>query len=126
MAVLGSGEIFAKYGISGILNGKDVGYHEAMSDYFKMLQELFERKCRQYSAEGPLANFRKGALLNQGEAEYPQMYVEARNYMSKHVAHVYNNGIDGSGVDESLKDIAVYSMIMLYMREKWLKGEGSE
>lgn len=49
------------------------------------------------------------------------MFDEAKNYQRKHVAHVQNCNISGPKVDESLKDIAVYAVIMLYMRTKYLE-----
>lgn len=35
--------------------------------------------------------------------------------MSKHVAHIYNNDLDGDKVSESLIDIAVYCIIASVM-----------
>ena len=35
--------------------------------------------------------------------------------MSKHVAHIYNNDLDGDKVSESLTDIAVYCIIASIM-----------
>lgn len=35
--------------------------------------------------------------------------------MSKHVAHIYNNDLDGEKVSESLTDIAVYCIIASVM-----------
>lgn len=54
-------------------------------------------------------------MLRYGGDELPFMYEVALNYEGKHVAHVYNNGISGNKVDESLKDIAIYSIIELYL-----------
>ena len=96
---------------------------------FGELAELFKQKNEQYGGRDPLANFRTGALMEKGFDTWPAMFDEAKNYQRKHVAHVQNCNISGpkncniSGpkVDESLKDIAVYAVIMLYMRTKYLE-----
>ena len=85
---------------------------------FYELADLFKAKNKQYATQDPLANFRTSALMNQHNDSYAAMYKEARNACSKHIAHVVNNDIDGNKVDESLKDIAVYMMIMLFMRHE--------
>lgn len=86
---------------------------------FGELAELFKQKNEQYGGRDQLANFRTGALMNRGFDTWPAMYEEAKSYQRKHVAHVQNCNIAGSKVDESLKDIAVYSVIMLYMHGKY-------
>lgn len=86
---------------------------------FEKLAELFKQKNDQYGGRDPLANFRTGALMNKGFDTWPAMFDEAKNYQRKHVAHVQNCNISGPKVDESLMDIAVYSVIMLYMRSKY-------
>ena len=53
------------------------------------------------------------------QADYPAMYEEAKAYARKHIAHVYAHDINGVKVDESLKDIALYSLIELYMVKQW-------
>lgn len=93
-----------------------------VSEKFDELKNLFLQKNQQYANADPLANFRRGALLNTGKCDYAAMYEEAKSYMAKHVVHVYNHGITGNKVDESLKDIAVYCLIMLYMHEKEKAG----
>lgn len=60
-----------------------------------------------------------GAMLSGKQADYPAMYEEAKAYARKHIAHVYAHDIDGVKVDESLKDIALYSLIELYMVKAW-------
>lgn len=88
---------------------------------FGELAELFKQKNEQYGGRDPLANFRTGALMEKGFDTWPAMFDEAKNYQRKHVAHVQNCNISGPKVDESLKDIAVYAVIMLYMRTKYLE-----
>lgn len=83
------------------------------------LKEQFREKHKQYSNSDPLANFRRGAMLNGRGNNYAAMYEEAKAYAAKHIAHVYAHDIDGVKVDESLKDIALYSLIELYMVKTW-------
>lgn len=91
---------------------------------FDDLAELFEKKNAQYGEHDPLANFRTGAKMH-GEADYDAMFEEAKAYCRKHIAQVYGAGqnIDTPKVEESLQDIAIYSVIMLYMH--WAKNEGT-
>lgn len=91
---------------------------------FDNLAELFEKKNAQYGEHDPLANFRTGAKMH-GEADYDAMFEEAKAYCRKHIAQVYGKGqtIDTPKVEESLQDIAIYSVIMLYMH--WAKNEGT-
>lgn len=95
-----------------------------MAEKFDELSDLFEEKNKQYGEHDPLANFRTGAKLH-GEADYAAMFEEAKAYCRKHIAQVYGQGqnIDTPKVEESLQDIAVYSVIMLYMH--WAKQKES-
>lgn len=87
-------------------------------DMFDELKEQFKTKNQQYGVDvDPMANFTTGALLRYGEDSPEAMFSAALDYEAKHVAHVYNHGINGNKVDESLKDIAIYSIIELYMLE---------
>lgn len=95
-----------------------MNFVEFVTNEFKKLAELFEQKNEQYGVGDPLANFRTGALMSAGNETYAAMYEEAKNYCRKHIAHVQNCSIDGRKVDESLRDIAVYAVIMLYMYKK--------
>ena len=83
------------------------------------LKEQFIEKQRQYKTNAdPLSNVRKGAALKSGQADMAGMYECAKDYALKHVAHVYGHDINGNKVEESLKDIAIYSVIELYMVDK--------
>ena len=83
------------------------------------LKEQFIEKQRQYKTNtDPLSNFLKGAALKSGQADMAGMYECAKDYALKHVAHVYGHNINGNKVEESLKDIAIYSVIELYMVDK--------
>lgn len=95
---------------------------------FDELSRLFQEKNTQYGNEDPLANFRTGAFMSCHAGGYPEMYEEAKGYVRKHIAHIMNNGIAASKGDESLKDIAVYSIIMLYLRDRYesLNGESPD
>ena len=87
------------------------------------LKEQFIEKQQQYKTDAdPLSNFRKGAALKRGQADMAGMYECAKDYALKHVAHVYGHDINGNKVEESLKDIAIYSVIELYMVEKQKKA----
>lgn len=88
---------------------------------FDELKQQFLDKQTQYGNADPLANFRKGAMIQYGDAELSSMYEVALQYENKHVAHVYNNGIDGNKIDESLKDVAIYSIIELYLVKRYKK-----
>lgn len=82
------------------------------------LEALFKKKHEQYSSGADeLANFRCGALLNGRTDDAEGMFEELKAYMAKHIAFVYTHDIHGEKIAESLKDIAVYSLIGLYMAE---------
>lgn len=99
------------------------GLSEFMDNQLDELEALFKKKHEQYfSGADELANFRRGAMLNGRGNNYTAMYEEAKAYAAKHIAHVYAHDIDGVKVDESLKDIAIYSLIELYMLKEWEKG----
>lgn len=82
------------------------------------IKELFLAKHKHYATTDPLANFRTGAWLRYGEGGYDTMYETLKDYVGKHIAHIYDVGVYGDKVDESLRDIIVYSLIALYMRRK--------
>ena len=82
------------------------------------LEELFKKKHEQYSSGADeLANFRCGALLNGRGDDAEGMFEELKAYAAKHIAFVYTHDIHGDKIAESLKDIAAYSLIGLYMAE---------
>ena len=96
-------------------------------EQFAALAELFKRKHSQYGIKDQLANFRNGALLACGDDDWPCMLEVAKGYCLKHVTQVFGAGtnIDTDKIDESLGDIAVYCIIMLYMVKKY-KAENRE
>lgn len=97
---------------------KVTDFVDAVCNIFDELKETFRKKNEQYATVDPLANFRTGALLNEGVDTWGAMYEEAKNYQRKHIAHVQNNKINGPKVDESLTDIAVYAVLMKYMHDR--------
>ena len=94
------------------------GLSEFMDNQLDELEALFKKKHEQYSSGADeLANFRRGALLNGHSDDAEGMFEELKAYMAKHIAFVYTHDIHGDKITESLKDIAVYSLIGLYMVE---------
>lgn len=102
------------------------GLSEFMYGQFDELKALFKKKYEQYSSGADeLANFRRGALLNGRSDDAEGMFEELKAYAAKHIAFVYTHDIHGDKIAESLKDIAVYSLIGLYMAEL-AKAENEE
>lgn len=112
-------------------------YVAFVSKTFDELKELFIAKNSQYGSGEPLENLKLGAILEEAgfnnSEPFPQscsetnpnewlwwerMWKEASNYERKHIVHVAMHGTMGDKVDESLKDIAVYSVIKLYIYKK--------
>lgn len=94
------------------------GLSKFMYSQLGELGNLFQKKHEQYSSGADeLANFRRGALLNGRGDDAEGMFEELKAYMAKHIAFVYTHDIHGEKITESLKDIAVYSLIGLYMVE---------
>lgn len=94
-----------------------------INDELTRVGDLFAEKQQQYSAGAdPLSNFRTGALLEHRDGSYEKMYEVAKGYLNKHIAFLYDHGIVDK-TEESLRDMVVYGLIMLYMVKKhkeWL------
>ena len=94
-----------------------------IDDELERVADLFAEKQQQYSADAdPLSNFRTGAMLEHHDDSYDMMYEVAKGYLNKHIAFLYDHGIAGK-TEESLRDMVVYGLIMLYMVKKhkeWL------
>ena len=119
-------------------------YVAFVSKTFDELKELFIAKNSQYGSGEPLENLKLGAILEEAvysdepvacccsEAVahewlwWKRMWKEISNYERKHIVHVAMHGIDGDKVDESLKDIAVYSVIKLYIYKKFCEALDKE
>lgn len=86
------------------------------------LSKKFKLKNEQYTGEtsmskcGELANFRIGALLKYGQSGYSAMYECAKDYVRKHIAYIESHCVFADSVEESLGDIAIYAVIMMYMK----------
>lgn len=94
-----------------------------IDDELECVADLFAEKQQQYSTGAdPLSNFRTGALLEHRDGSYEKMYEVAKGYLNKHIAFLYDHGI-ADKTEESLRDMVVYGLIMLYMVKKhkeWL------
>lgn len=89
---------------------------ELIQEEIQHIAELFKVKNDQYKTDDdPLANFTAGALLRYGKADMPALFETLKDYVAKHIAHVYNNDLDGPKVSESLQDIIVYFIIARVM-----------
>lgn len=99
------------------------GFTSFIDDELERVGDLFTEKQQQYSAGAdPLSNFRTGALLEHRDGSYEKMYEVAKGYLNKHIAFLYDHGIVDK-TEESLRDMVVYGLIMLYMVKKhkeWL------
>lgn len=109
------------------MNEKTNDLTESCINKFHELANLFKEKNKQYGDKDQLANFRNGAMLACGDDDWPCMFEVAKGYCLKHVTQVFGTGtnIDTDKIDESLGDIAVYCIIMLYMVKKH-KAESQE
>ena len=93
-------------------------FNAMMVQEIDRIREIFTSKNDQYSKDGdPLSNFTLGALLKYHTDSMDAKYEVAKDYVNKHIAHVYGNSIEGKKVGESLTDIAVYMLIMEVMRK---------
>lgn len=94
-----------------------------IDDELERVADLFAEKQQQYSTSlDPLSNFRTGALLEHHDGGYDMMYDVAKGYLNKHIAFLYDHDI-ADKTEESLRDMVVYGLIMLYMVKKhkeWL------
>lgn len=110
-------------------------FKEFVFRQLKELGELFKAKNEQYSNGDALANFSTGAALRTGGIIYGEetaelnklvlMFEEAKAYQRKHIAFVTNSCVSTPKIEESLKDIAIYSLIQLYMVEKFKEAAKS-
>lgn len=90
-------------------------YVRKLNKKFEQVQELATKKARQYKTYEAFAAFETATRLKYGDARYNYQYATLKDFMSKHVAHIYNNDLDGEKVSESLTDIAVYCIIASVM-----------
>ena len=108
------------------MGGTDMqDFEHFVIERFAGLANKFRKKHAQYKGRDAdaLANFRAGALLKYGKADMAHMYEMAKDYCRKHVAYIETHGIDGKTANDSLEDIAVYAVIMMYMRYRLAKSK---
>lgn len=94
-----------------------------VTSMFDELKAQFIEKHKQYGDQDPLANFKRGAAIKYGGTDMNALYKMAQDYELKHIAHVFGHDVGGVKVDESLRDIAIYSIIQLYFVEMAKQGE---
>lgn len=92
-------------------------FNEIITKKLKEIGDLFAAKQDQYADEDPLANFTRGAKLRYGECSMDARFEALKDYVGKHISHVYNNDLHGNKVGESIGDIAVYFIIAWAMYE---------
>lgn len=69
-------------------------YVRKLNKKFEQVQELATKKARQYKTHEAFAAFETAARLKYGDARYNYQYAALKDFMSKHVAHIYNNDLD--------------------------------
>nr|DAU94691.1 MAG TPA: hypothetical protein [Bacteriophage sp.] len=98
---------------------------QAVKNKLNYIQGMFEVKNDQYSTDkDPLANFTTGARLMYGDNGFSVQYEALKAYAAKHIAHVYNNGLTGAKVQESIDDIICYFVIASVLADQELKERG--
>ena len=98
----------------------DVNTTEFLNRFQGIMTEIWKlvkRKNEQYATNDALANFTTGAELQYHDKAAEWQFETLKDYMLKHVAHVYNNRLMGNGVRESLGDIATYCIIGMIMHD---------
>ena len=96
---------------------------EILDDIYK----LFSHKNETYkTSEDDLANFTKGALLLGYKPNEEGRFEALKAYVAKHISKVYNEGLSGSKMDESIMDIAVYFILAKVMHKRMLEEQPNE
>lgn len=100
-------------------------FNKLIESKIKMITKLFFEKNGSYKTnEDPIANFTRGAALRYGDDTTPKKYEALKDYLGKHIAHLYNNDIDGPKLSESWRDLAVYSIIAMAMCDMHVTEKG--
>lgn len=104
-------------------------FQSFVHDELKKLKKKFDLKHSEYSTNtDALSNFRKAALLKYGGGivqpnpglMYQTMYEIAKDFTRKHIVFIDSHGLsEEMKIADSLEDIAIYSIIMLYMWNKY-------
>lgn len=99
-------------------------FNIAVCKKLDQIKELFVMKNNQYATNtDPMANFSTGAMLLLGKDDLPARFETLKAYVSKHIAHVYNNELDGPRMPESIDDIICYFAIAAVMAGQNLDRE---
>lgn len=99
-------------------------FNALIQDELQHIGNLFQTKNEQYkTTSDPLANFTAGAMLRYKKGDMPALYETLKDYVGKHIAHVYNNDLNGNKVSESLQDIVVYFLIARVIAKLENQGE---
>lgn len=97
--------------------------HEEVANVLDYINHLFANKNEQYRTnQDDLANFTTGAMLRYGKADMPARFEALKDYVSKHIAKVYNGKLMDDKMDESILDIAVYFIIAAVMHKRAKQG----
>lgn len=98
-------------------------FNKRIKAKIKEIEQLFDTKNDQYSTDSdPLQAFKTGALLLCGNSSYEAQFEALKSYMTKHIAHMYNNKLNGPKVNESIMDVTTYNLIASVMYDL-MKGE---
>lgn len=93
-------------------------FTQFIHDEVERVKVLFEEKQGQYATQRePLENFVRGAALQYADIDYALMYEVAKGYLNKHIAFLYSHGVVDK-TEESLRDMVLYGLIMLYLVQK--------
>lgn len=103
-------------------------FTQFIHDELERVKELFAEKQGQYATQRePLENFVRGAALQYTDVGYALMYEVAKGYLNKHIAFLYSHGVVDK-TEESLRDMVLYGLIMLYLvkKERYWQNHGEE
>lgn len=100
-------------------------FNRLINSKINMIAKLFLEKNNAYKTnDDPMANFTTGGRLRHGRGDFPGKYEALKDYLGKHIAHLYNNNIDGPKLTESWRDLAVYSIIAMAMCDMHVTEKG--
>lgn len=100
-------------------------FNKLIESKIKIITDLFFEKNGSYkTSDDPVANFTRGAALRYGDTATAAKYEALKDYLGKHIAHLYNNDIDGPKLSESWRDLAVYSIIAMAMCDMHVTEKG--
>ena len=101
--------------------------NDKFQEHLEAIAELFKQKNGTYkSVSDPFANFTNGGMLRHGAGDWHGRYEALKDYVTKHIVTAMNNSIEFDKLNESLQDIAVYSIIAMVMRDGYVLSCKSE